>query len=586
MRPNYSVVVLALTFFAAACGGGSSVEVDGSDVPPADLVSGDARIDVIEGDVGGVAEVVDATDAGDPDVLDASPPCGPGEGCFGDPCSDNKDCLSGWCVDHMGDSVCTDTCQEECPLGWSCKQAGTDPDVVWVCVSDYPTLCAPCAADAECTSSVVGTQAPCLDYGDEGSFCGGGCGDAESCPTGYLFKEVTTVSGALLMQCVSETGACDCTDKSIEIGLSTPCSTGSEFGICEGFRICIEGGLSECSASDPVEEICNGLDDDCNDEVDEGTCDDGNSCTTDVCNGENGCEHVALDDIECPDGDLCTVGDKCHLGTCVGTSVDCDDYNPCTDDLCDPATGDCVYENNIEDCDDEDPCTVADECQNGICVGVQINCDCITDEDCGKLEDENVCNGTLYCDTTTTPHLCKIDPGTLIECPDPEGPAASCLEVACDPMTGECGFAEDNEGSICDNEDLCTVADYCEKGECLPGVAANCNDGTICTDDSCEPVIGCVLSPNTLPCEDGDICTVGDLCEEGECVHGPESTCDDGNVCTDDACDPAVGCVHSPNEGTCDDQNLCTENGVCAAGACIPGKALDCNDGNVCTDDS
>ena len=582
------VVAFALMSFAPGCNGASSVDLPDPDLSSEVLIGGDVEAEIVFDDVLAPDAAGDALPDThlDLDEGDMVPACAPGDGCFGDPCADNKDCLSGWCVDHLGGMVCTDTCQEDCPAGWSCKQAGTDPDVVWVCVSDFPTLCAPCATGADCTSSVVGTQAPCVEYGAEGSFCGGGCVEDGDCPDGYVCQGMTVASGGTLLQCVSETGICECTDKSIALALSTPCSTESEFGTCEGFRVCTEDGLSACDAGEPIAEFCNGLDDDCDGQVDEDTCDDGNACTDDVCNGADGCEHIALDDIECPDGDLCTVGDQCEQGICVGTPVDCDDGNVCSDDTCDPDTGDCVYTYNALDCDDDDPCTVADECQMGVCVGVSIDCDCVVDDDCGKLEDGDVCNGTLYCDTTMSPHLCKVDLDTLVECPDPEGADAPCLEAACDPGTGACGFAEDNEGFPCDDEDLCTVADTCEKGECLGGAAANCNDGNVCTDDSCEPATGCVLTHNTVPCEDGDVCTVGDQCEDGECVHGPDLSCDDGNVCTDDACDSAVGCVYTPNDGFCDDQNLCTEAGVCAAGACTPGKPLDCNDENVCTDDS
>jgi hypothetical protein len=49
------------------------------------------------------------------------------------------------------------------------------------------------------------------------------------------------------------------------------------------------------------------------------------------------------------------------------------------------------------------------------------------------------------------------------------------------------------------------------------------------------------------------------------CVHGG---CDDGNPCTDDACDPAVGCVHAPHARACDDGDPGT-----AAAWCDPATA-------------
>ncbi len=45
-------------------------------------------------------------------------------------------------------------------------------------------------------------------------------------------------------------------------------------------------------------------------------------------------------------------------------------------------------------------------------------------------------------------------------------------------------------------------------------------------------------------------------------------TCDDGDKCTDDACDPTLGCTSVPNTATCDDGDPCTSDDVCAADVC------------------
>jgi hypothetical protein len=87
-----------------------------------------------------------------------------GEGCFLEPCQENGDCQSGWCVEYLGDGVCTQTCQEDCPPGWSCKQVGaSDPDLVYVCVSDHANLCKPCATAADC-KTIGGVDDVCVDY--------------------------------------------------------------------------------------------------------------------------------------------------------------------------------------------------------------------------------------------------------------------------------------------------------------------------------------------------------------------------------------------------------------------------------------
>ncbi len=116
--------------------------------------------------------------------------CLPGEGCFLDGCNENGDCQSGWCVQHLGESVCSQACQEECPPGWSCKQvAGTDPDVVYICVSNYANLCRPCSSNGDCMST-GGAQDACLEYGPDGDFCGGSCGEGGECPWGFTCAEI------------------------------------------------------------------------------------------------------------------------------------------------------------------------------------------------------------------------------------------------------------------------------------------------------------------------------------------------------------------------------------------------------------
>src|SRR5439155_967344 len=84
----------------------------------------------------------------------------------------------------------------------------------------------------------------------------------------------------------------------------------------------------------------------------------------------------------------------------------------------------------------------------------------------------------------------------------------------------------------------------------------------------------------------GNVCTTNDRCSGGACVGGPALNCDDGNVCTDDACNPATGCTHTNNTASCSDGNACTTGDTCSGGTCIGGPPPNCDDGNVCTTDA
>ncbi len=80
----------------------------------------------------------------------------------------------------------------------------------------------------------------------------------------------------------------------------------------------------DCDPTDPdvgggEGEICDGKDNDCNDQVDEGEglCDDGNACTADTC-GQEGCEYASLAGQPCDDGDPKTTDEECSGDLCSG----------------------------------------------------------------------------------------------------------------------------------------------------------------------------------------------------------------------------------------------------------------------------
>jgi cysteine-rich repeat protein len=578
------ILTLASLLILAACSGtDGGIVVKGNDATDVGTAA-DLRLD---------PDLLNPIDAVDPaeteivetpiDLQETAPGCEAGAGCFLDPCDGPDDCLSGLCLDHMGDSVCSMTCVEECPAGWLCEQIGAGPDLNFACVSPFTHLCRPCHTSADCESA-TGVEDVCVTYGDSGSFCGAHC-QAGDCPSGYTCQDATTSEGTTLKQCISDAGVCSCSQKAVLLALTTPCSQANDAGECLGVRTCTDSGLTACDAPEPLVEECNGVDDDCNGELDDVSCDDGNLCTEDSCDPDVGCQHSALTGTECADGDVCTLADHCEEGVCVGTNINCDDGNVCTTDGCDP-TGGCLYSFNISECDDDDPCTVNDTCGQGLCAGFDIQCDCLKDSDCVPLEDGDVCNGTLVCDTDTVPYECATDPDTAVTCPAPSGPNASCLAASCHPVSGECSTVPANEDSLCSDGDACTIGERCVEGTCQDGIQVNCNDGNLCTDDSCVPGEGCLHEANAAPCSDGDACTTGDSCANGSCQASGVLACDDSNPCTADSCDQQSGCVHAPTDAACDDGNDCTLVDQCTNSVCVGSLAPDCDDENICTTDS
>jgi hypothetical protein len=176
----------------------------------------------------------------------------------------------------------------------------------------------------------------------------------------------------------------------------------------------------------------------------------------------------------------------------------------------------------------------------------------------------------------TSPDVPPPDPCLTLNCDDKN----PCTLDSCSKTLG-CSNAP--TVVMCEDGNACTVGDVCISGTCTAGAPTKCNDGNPCTTDSCDPKFGCFFAPNSLACEDGDICTEGEKCSSGSCTAGQTKNCSDGNVCTSDACDSVKGCENKPMTGVCSDGNACTESDFCSAGSCFSGTAKACDDGNACT---
>ena len=325
-------------------------------------------------------------------------------------------------------------------------------------------------------------------------------------------------------------------------------------------------------------------------------CDDGNPCTDDVMIGPGVCVH-SNNTAPCYGGDKCLVHDRCVDGACVpGDARDCDDGNVCTDDSCDSAVG-CQYTNNVNPCDDNNACTVVDACVEGQCQGTDpIVCTAIDachvagtcDTQSGTCSNPDAPKYTSCSDgdACTLWDWCEsgVCVGRLVQdCPAQD----QCHDNGtCDSTTGLCQYPPRDDGTPCDDMDRCTTVDQCEAGACVGSVPPDCDDGNPCTDDACYRFWGCYHTPNADPCDDGDACTVNDVCYGGHCTAGNHRDCYDGNICTHDDCDPAFGCLRTPTDYGCDDGNPCTVYDGCADGTCQPGTPLNCDDMNPCTNDS
>lgn len=298
------------------------------------------------------------------------------------------------------------------------------------------------------------------------------------------------------------------------------------------------------------------------------SCDDQNTCTSDVLNGSaEGC------DAECVNQDIttCVDGDGCCPDVCDGAG-DSDCSDSCGDGVVDAeetCDGNCPTE-----CDDGNACTTSrltgspDRCNvqcsttpvtacvdaDGCCPS---GCEADTDSDCGAVCGNGEVEGIEICDGDC-PDTC--DDGLACTRDTLRGAAATCdaqcAFIAITQCVGGDGCCPSSCNEVNDSDcmPLCGN-DVVETGETCDGACPDCNDGVACTADA---MTGSAATCNVV-CENTAItaCVDGDGC----CAPGCDTTNDDdcNAVCGNgvieggETCDPIADCPTA-----CDDMDACT----------------------------
>ncbi len=401
-------------------------------------------------------------------------------------------------------------------------------------------------------------------------------------------KVYTCENGCLIETWVEYMGAC--ADPARCLRACTAGDTSPECGVCV------------CDAEDCSTKKCVSADVEARAEPDQDGCKAEKPCRTAVCaqvEQEGGGKAWQCaegpdmpEDTACSDGDPCTLETRCQAGECVGVPMDCEDGNPCTRDWCE-APGVCQHGVTVgAACDDSDPCTLDDQCTSeGQCAGTPKPCP--ASGPCFRA----------WCDQGA----CVEEPLSAVPCDDgdPCSSGDACVAGACL-----------GQRMVCEPKAPCLSAQAVDVGgecQCLETVRVGwcyfqvAGQG-VCVEVGKTDPTGCFqcvasqeVTPHFLagkPCDDGDPCTVGDLCSptSKRCAGTPVLVDPTPLACQHPACDgqsPVVGVATDP--GWCVHHGKCYPEGagigpckVCAReGGTWKVMPVDtgtrCEDGNVCT---
>ena len=418
--------------------------------------------------------------------------CSEGEcGAFGLTCVN----LSGG--PECGAAACASTCQGTEILYSDCTTGDCGAFGLTCAVHDEGPECVEASCTPACNgSNIVYADCTSGDCGVFGAMCST-LGGAPHCVSSFCVATANQTPIAHDICMGPERFHCDGNGALLE----KPCPPGQSCNACVG-----------CG---PVPaEACDGLDNDCDGETDEGV---KNACGTCGPTPSETCNFI---------------DDDCDGATDEGVTNACGLCGPVPVEVCD------LLDN---DCDGQ-----VDEGVKNACG----TCGEVPQEICNYLDDD--CDGQVDEDSPGLGDPCTIGDGACLStgavaCTG-EGNATACAAEAVAPMDEVCNSIDDDCDGLTD-EDFLDLGEECAVGE---DVCASAGEWV------CDPTGTVMCAVATPPCHDEDPCTVDFCTPETGCAHAPHPSCCAGGQ-------------------PCPEGQHCGDSGLCEVTQCAPCEsAADC----------
>ncbi|MBI5550261.1 MAG: hypothetical protein HY911_02050 [Desulfobacterales bacterium] len=386
-----------------------------------------------------------------------------------------------------------------------------------------------------------------IDNNCDGSVDNGIAATPTTCGIGACARagQLACVGGAMINTCQAgapSTETCDGIDNNcdgtVDNGIASQGTTCGQ-GACAstGELACLNGGMSDsCQPGTPSAEVVgDGVDNDCDGQVDETVC----VPTAEACDGiDNDCDGLVDDGIA-------SVPTTCGVGACASTGA-----------------SSCVNGRMVDSCQVGPPGIE-------VCDGIDNNCDGAVDD--GIAPAPTTCGlgacastGTSSCVAGQTVDSCVAGTPVAETCDGIDNNCNGAVDDGIAPAPTSCGLG------ACAS----TGTSSCVAGQMVDSCAAGTPVAEACNgiDDNCNGSVDDGIAPSPTTCGSGACTGTGTLsCVAGEMVDSCVAGAGSAEICDgiDNNCNGTV------------DENIASMPTTCGVGACVRTGASSCVAGQM-----